>query len=148
MGDDQLDLGLRPGPARLGGGSANRYREAGKQAGEQGEKSQASHPALTIRHVTTYHYRRPVAFGEHRMMLRPRDSHDQRVIGASLEISPEPTPQEREALLAALASSRDVHASPYWSVWRLAGLLENVESAAEALPAEGAPRSNRGASRA
>src|SRR5438093_8114987 len=47
-------------------------------------------PTLTIRHVTTYHYRRPVAFGEHRMMLRPRDSHDQRVIGASLEISPEP----------------------------------------------------------
>ena len=47
-------------------------------------------PTLTIRHVTTYRYRRPVAFGEHRMMLRPRDSHDQRVIGASLEISPEP----------------------------------------------------------
>ena len=41
-------------------------------------------------HVTTYRYRRPVAFGEHRMMLRPRDSHDQRVIEASLEISPEP----------------------------------------------------------
>jgi len=33
-------------------------------------------PTLTIRHVTTYRYRRPVAFGEHRMMLRPRDSHD------------------------------------------------------------------------
>ena len=47
-------------------------------------------PSLTIRHVTTYRYRRPVAFGEHRMMLRPRDSHDQRVIEASLEISPEP----------------------------------------------------------
>jgi transglutaminase-like putative cysteine protease len=45
---------------------------------------------LTIRHVTTYRYRRPVAFGEHRMMLRPRDSHDQKVIEASLEISPEP----------------------------------------------------------
>ena len=26
-------------------------------------------PILTIRHVTTYHYRQPVAFGEHRMML-------------------------------------------------------------------------------
>ena len=38
-------------------------------------------PTLTIRHVTTYRYRRPVAFGEHRMMLRPRDPHDQRVIG-------------------------------------------------------------------
>jgi transglutaminase-like putative cysteine protease len=47
-------------------------------------------PTLTIRHVTTYRYGRPVAFGEHRMMLRPRDSHDQRVIEASLEISPEP----------------------------------------------------------
>ena len=47
-------------------------------------------PSLTIRHVTTYRYRQPVAFGEHRMMLRPRDSYDQRVIEASLEISPEP----------------------------------------------------------
>ena len=47
-------------------------------------------PSLTIRHVTTYRYRQPVAFGEHRMMLRPRDSHDQRVIEAHLEISPEP----------------------------------------------------------
>ena len=48
-------------------------------------------PFVTIRHVTTYRYRRPVAFGEHRMMLRPRDSHDQRVIQADLRISPEPT---------------------------------------------------------
>ena len=47
--------------------------------------------SLTIRHVTTYRYRQPVAFGEHRMMLRPRDSHDQKVIEASLEISPEPS---------------------------------------------------------
>ncbi len=46
---------------------------------------------LTIRHVTTYRYRRPVAFGEHRMMLHPRGSHDQRVIQADLKISPEPT---------------------------------------------------------
>ncbi|MDB5408493.1 MAG: Transglutaminase-like enzyme putative cysteine protease [Rhodospirillales bacterium] len=48
-------------------------------------------PPLTIRHVTTYRYRQPVAFGEHRMMLRPRDSQDQRVVEASIEISPEPT---------------------------------------------------------
>jgi transglutaminase-like putative cysteine protease len=46
--------------------------------------------SLTIRHVTRYRYRKPVAFGEHRMMLRPRDSHDQRVIEARIEISPEP----------------------------------------------------------
>src|ERR1700746_3806403 len=47
-------------------------------------------PTLTLRHGAPSRDRRPVAFGEHRMMLRPRDSHDQRVIGASLEISPEP----------------------------------------------------------
>ena len=40
----------------------------------------ASMPILTVRHVTTYHYRQPVAFGEHRMMLRPRDDDDQRVL--------------------------------------------------------------------
>lgn len=48
-------------------------------------------PALTIRHVTTYRYRHPVAFGEHRMMLRPRDSDDQKVIDATLGITPEPS---------------------------------------------------------
>lgn len=47
--------------------------------------------SLTIRHVTTYRYRHPVAFGEHRMMLRPRDSHDQRVTEARLGITPPPS---------------------------------------------------------
>jgi transglutaminase-like putative cysteine protease len=46
---------------------------------------------LTIRHITTYHYKQPVSFGEHRMMLRPRESHDQRLLEATLEISPKPT---------------------------------------------------------
>jgi transglutaminase-like putative cysteine protease len=45
---------------------------------------------LTVRHVTTYRYRQPVSFGEHRMMLRPRDSYDQRLIDARLVIEPEP----------------------------------------------------------
>jgi len=48
-------------------------------------------PTLTIRHVTTYRYRRPVAFGEHRMMLRPLQSHDQSLIDAKLVITPTPT---------------------------------------------------------
>ncbi|MBX9648687.1 MAG: transglutaminase family protein [Xanthobacteraceae bacterium] len=47
-------------------------------------------PLLTIHHKTIYRYDRPVAFGEHRIMLRPRDSHDQRVLSSSLEISPQP----------------------------------------------------------
>ena len=48
-------------------------------------------PTLTIKHITTYRYRQPVAFGEHRMMLRPRDSHDQSLIDARLLITPTPT---------------------------------------------------------
>jgi transglutaminase-like putative cysteine protease len=45
---------------------------------------------LTIRHVTTYRYRQPVAFGEHRMMLRPRDDDDQTVLESEIVITPEP----------------------------------------------------------
>jgi len=48
-------------------------------------------PILTIRHVTAYHYKQPVAFGEHRIMLRPRDDEDQKVLESELEIAPEPS---------------------------------------------------------
>jgi transglutaminase-like putative cysteine protease len=47
-------------------------------------------PILSIKHVTTYRYRRPVALGEHRMMLRPRDDYDQKVLQSELEIRPKP----------------------------------------------------------
>ncbi|TNC15043.1 transglutaminase family protein [Methylobacterium terricola] len=47
-------------------------------------------PILTVDHVTTYRYRQPVGFGEHRILFRPRDSWDQRLIEASLAITPEP----------------------------------------------------------
>ena len=46
---------------------------------------------LAVRHVTTYRYARPVAFGDHRMMLRPRDSHDLRLLTTNLIISPQPS---------------------------------------------------------
>src|SRR5258708_2199882 len=47
-------------------------------------------PLLTIHHKTEYRYAHPVAFGEHRIMLRPRDGHDLRVLSGNLEIVPEP----------------------------------------------------------
>jgi transglutaminase-like putative cysteine protease len=47
-------------------------------------------PAFSIRHVTTYRYASRVSFGEHVMMLRPREGYDQRVIEAHLAITPEP----------------------------------------------------------
>jgi transglutaminase-like putative cysteine protease len=46
---------------------------------------------LTVRHVTVYRYRVPVGFGDHRMMFRPRDGHDQKVLEDTLTMTPEPT---------------------------------------------------------
>ncbi len=45
---------------------------------------------LTVRHSTVYRYRNPVELGEHRMMFRPRESYDLRLIKSSLIITPEP----------------------------------------------------------
>src|SRR5271163_4228643 len=50
----------------------------------------ATMPLLTIHHKTEYRYARPVAFGEHRIMLRPRDGHDLRVLSSRLDIVPQP----------------------------------------------------------
>nr|WP_102961354.1 transglutaminase family protein [Mangrovicella endophytica] len=46
---------------------------------------------FTVKHSTVYRYGRPVEFGEHRLMFRPRDSYDQRLLTASLAIDPEPS---------------------------------------------------------
>ncbi|RPF71585.1 transglutaminase family protein [Aurantiacibacter spongiae] len=48
-------------------------------------------PTVSIDHITRYRYRDKVAFGEHRIMTRPRESYDQRVLSASLDIDPEPS---------------------------------------------------------
>jgi len=45
---------------------------------------------LTVEHSTVYTYGEPVYLGEHRMMFRPRDSHDLRLIDTSLAITPKP----------------------------------------------------------
>ena len=46
---------------------------------------------LSVQHVTRYDYAAPIKLGEHRMMLRPRDSNDQRLLSADLQIDPEPS---------------------------------------------------------
>ena len=45
---------------------------------------------LAVRHSTVYRYREPVSLGEHRMMFRPRESHDLRLIRTNLVITPQP----------------------------------------------------------
>ena len=46
---------------------------------------------LNVLHRTTYRYARPVTFGEHRRMMRPRDSHDLRLLETSLTLRPAAT---------------------------------------------------------
>lgn len=46
---------------------------------------------LNVRHVTTYRYAEAVMLGDHRMMFRPRGSHDLRLIDTKLVITPRPT---------------------------------------------------------
>ncbi|MFT4676420.1 MAG: transglutaminase-like putative cysteine protease [Patiriisocius sp.] len=43
----------------------------------------------SIVHTTIYDYHSAVSFGEHRVMFRPRDSHDLRVLATDLQVSPE-----------------------------------------------------------
>ena len=57
---------------------------------------------LSIRHETLYTYERPVRFGPHRLLVRPRDSHAIRVVHASLTVSP---PGDTRWLYDALGNS-------------------------------------------
>ena len=43
---------------------------------------------LRIHHRTTYRYRQPVSLGPHRLMLRPRESRDLRLISSDVEVTP------------------------------------------------------------
>ena len=41
-----------------------------------------------INHHTAYRYDRPVSLGPHRLMIRPRDGHDLRVLDSAISITP------------------------------------------------------------
>lgn len=43
---------------------------------------------MRIVHTTEYHYREPVTFGVHRILMRPREGHDLRIVNASVEVLP------------------------------------------------------------
>jgi transglutaminase-like putative cysteine protease len=46
---------------------------------------------LSIRHKTTYRYRQSVSLGSHRLMLRPREGRDLRLISSNLTVIPTAT---------------------------------------------------------
>ena len=43
---------------------------------------------IRIRHRTTYNYSQPVTFGQHKIMVRPREGHDLHIESSVLEINP------------------------------------------------------------
>jgi transglutaminase-like putative cysteine protease len=45
---------------------------------------------LRLSHLTEYRYRKPVRFGPHRVLIRPREGHDLRIVGGRFEIEPKP----------------------------------------------------------
>src|SRR5271157_1932126 len=60
-------------------------REGGASIAMERDKT-----TLNVRQVTNYDFARPVQFGEHRFMMRPRDRHDQRLVSSELVIDPRP----------------------------------------------------------
>lgn len=46
---------------------------------------------ISIDHLTDYRYINPIRLQEHRLMLRPREGHDVRVVSSELLIEPTPT---------------------------------------------------------
>ncbi|GGC87571.1 transglutaminase family protein [Chelatococcus reniformis] len=45
---------------------------------------------FSVQHTTIYRYARPVSFGDHRLMYRPRDSYDQKLLSERLVVTPRP----------------------------------------------------------
>jgi transglutaminase-like putative cysteine protease len=46
---------------------------------------------LRVTHRSAYHYQHPVVLGPHRLMCRPRDSHDLRLLDTGIAITPPPS---------------------------------------------------------
>ncbi|WP_026176072.1 transglutaminase family protein [Methylobacterium sp. 88A] len=46
---------------------------------------------LRIHHETTYRYRQPVSLGPHRLMLRPRETRDLRLVSSVVTVTPDAT---------------------------------------------------------
>src|SRR5258705_6370258 len=46
---------------------------------------------LRIHHTTAYRFHKPVSFGPHRLMLRPRENRDLRLLASSVIVNPDAT---------------------------------------------------------
>ena len=81
----------------LGGGEQTLSVEVDSRGGSNADVMQPKPAAdvwvgpmsiLNVIHRTRYSYSEPVSFGPHRLMMRPRDSHDLRLLETGLTIDP------------------------------------------------------------
>jgi transglutaminase-like putative cysteine protease len=77
---------MKPGALGRGTGTAPR---AGRWWGST--SLGGGNMRFLLRHTTTYAYANPVTLGRHRLMLRPRDSHEMKLHEATLAITPAPS---------------------------------------------------------
>lgn len=68
----------------------NRTRFLPQAVARRQRKAAHTMTIFAVRHITEYHYKKPVSFGEHRLMFRPRDSFDQLLLEATLNVDPKP----------------------------------------------------------
>ncbi len=66
-------------------------RNAFDQSNHAASSTSLSLNILRVTHRSEYRYRHPVALGPHRLMCRPRDSHDLRLLDTGLAITPQPS---------------------------------------------------------
>jgi transglutaminase-like putative cysteine protease len=55
------------------------------------ENKMESMKRIRITHRTEYFYHEPVSFGDHRILMRPREGHDVRIVGSNVSIEPAAT---------------------------------------------------------
>lgn len=96
-----------------------------------------------ITHTTTYRYSKPVTFGLHRVMFRPRDSHDLRVLATDLKVNTEANirliqdPNSNSvALVQPLGEATDLEFVCSFKIEQVPGPLDElaIDPAAEFLP--------------
>jgi len=53
-----------------------------------GQQPQVRTDLFRVRHVTRYHYKKPVEFGQHKAMFRPHETQDLRLLSMNVSTSP------------------------------------------------------------
>lgn len=87
MSKSEETLNVQHGRSNQRPGYVPLVRHEGRKAVSSSRVDRAGQ-TLLVEHETVYRYANPVSLGPHRMMIRPRDSHDLRLLDTRLMIEP------------------------------------------------------------